>query len=1479
MTPPQDDRARIIKLQIQVSSSQPELLTGLEAWLNLGLISDREIKRIARSRLSCQIREPVITQHLEPPPEPSPSPALPPAPVPTTEERVESLLSRAWHSFLEELSVRWLLFLGIFAVLVASGGLAASQWETFPAVAQYGVLWAYTLAFGGVGAWLAQQPQSSLTAGALQTIAALLVPVNFWAMDALIPWQSPVGWLTVALAAGTLSLWTLLQTQQRLLIALTFLGVSYLHWGWGIDILPMIAVHLGAIATTTIAVIFSRRQEASGGFLLSETSLMIYGLVILLGRGILVVGIPFTALDLAIAVCGWLLTLDHEDSASPVSKAREVIGAGLLFAGWLLALEESYPWQAVVASALALEFFWRRVRQSQLRRDLMAVFFIGLQGWWLLWRLIPETARFPVVSFSEGWLDIESAFFLILLSVGLFPYLLLFLVAVEWLDRNDYKPLAGFGERLALFTGSVFTLLTLESPGARSLNLLLGAIALIWVSLRRSPTRKFGVYLTRVVIWFAIASGLDWGLPNLSVEGWGVFGLAAMIGEWTISARVRPVSSPSPLQVASRGGWYLGFGFAGLSFLLLAESSADPIWRVLWLLAPLTLTIITPLWEEQRRSTAAGWGIATSLIAQGLTITAFSSRILGWGIATILIGVNARYFPKTAVAMLPVGSALALLSSPFWNCFELAQWCVWGAIALLMLGIAADRLGRRRGKYAEVYTRACNYWGIMVCVVLLTTVALHSMGVYRQLWESVWLYPLATSLCTIPLGWRYWENPTEATVYGGLIAIELTAAETVVLLGGSLVQLAMVNLVLGFLTLALTRSQTRTSFQIAPLCFAGVGIATRLASFTPYTGGLTLGAAVIALFVGARRQQWRQISYWGLLGVFFACQELALYPFRQINPPTSDIFSLFASVSLALALAYQGGLWLLRRQQRESILGLRLGELTVNAHLHWGIAGVLETLAATATSDRMIAGWGLPVSLVFATYALVQGYNTRNEAKVANVWLFWGWLGGELALIEIIPLVQGNGFTLALIHISLALVMLAVTEWWRRRSNNRLVMVELSPVLLASVGIIARLEEFTAYTGALVIAAAIAALGVGARREDWRFLSYFALFGVSFGSYELLLYQMLQGEGGSLADGLTLLAAVPAVIALVERSLVAYMRSRAQETCWGVPLPTLKTTAHLHWALGSLLKIAAIAFATASNAPLTPLGVGVSLTLAGYAVLQGRDRSAQSDWWIYVGLVQLIGVTVYFRLVWQELAVLDPWTAAIACLVGLGILQLPLGRWGWNVTPWYRIAIALPAVRVTATATTVEWLNLFLVAAFYGRIAWRERSVRWSYLSMGLTAWAIARLIQEFQLDNPFWFSLLIGLPILYVATVDPALRHPQNRANRHWLRLFGSSIIGVASFFHYPEIGLTPTVIGLIFVFGGIALQVRAFLFVGTVALILTGIDQAIAFSQTYAFAKWAITLILGLILIAIAASFESRRDQITATLQNWRTRLREWE
>jgi len=1488
-----------IEIWVKADLSQPELLTGLDTWLHLGLIEHNQVKRLAKYRLSCTIPEPVVTPTNNPAESKEPTALAEPSPTPATdnqvehfssatEPKVETWLSRAWNAFREELSIRWLLFLGVFAVLVASGGLAASQWENFSAVAQYGVLWGYTIAFAGVGTWIAKQPRSRLTAGALQTITALLVPINFWAMDALISWKTLVGWLMIGVATITLSGWGLWQTQQRLSFAVVFLGISYLHWGWQIATWPLIAIYLGAIATTAIMVFFSEREDRQNEFALSEVSLTIYALLILLGRGILVADVPLNTLDLAIAISGWLLTLNQprqEDSL--IFKGMALMGMALLVMAWGLALEKPFPWQAVVATILALELFWRRLRRSWWHWDLIAMFGIGLQGWGLLWQLIPVTVRSQVVLAFEQGLDLENASFWLLPTIGFFPYLILFLGIAEWLYYVEKPKLGQLGEGLSLGLGAILTLLALPDPSTRSLILLLDALALILVVARRSPTRIRLVYFTRIVSWLAIISSLDWGF-NLGLRDWGTFFLLAMVGEWAVSTPIARERNPSAQQVAYRSGWYFGFLFAGLSLVLLLGSRAGTVWGLLWLITPITLTILRPYSELERKPTATVGAMTTSLLAQGLTLSSLTPRIISWSVATVLLAINARYFPNRLLAMLPVGSALAWAASPFWKQLEWPGWSLWGAIALVFLWSVTDILNRRSEQFSQLYASATYNWGIILCVSVLTIITGHGFSSLLQPLDIAWQYPLAAGLSTIALGSRYWQIPREVTGYGLIIAMALTASESVYWAGGSQLQLAVVNLVLGLLTLVVTsqlpREQLTTSLHIAPLCFTIIGIIARMGHFTAYTGLLTLLAAVMGLFVGSRRQQWKNISYVSLLGIFFAIHELVIYQFWQVQPAISDSYSLLATVTLILALLYQLSLGFLQRLQRDTILGLHLEELQITAHLHWGVGGILEGIATLLAGETLgtIALIGIANCVVLLSYALRQAYQMRHNRPVANLWLGAGWLGSELMITEIIQLTPGNWLAFATTHIILGFVALAVTELWRRQGNpfSRLASIELLPLVWVSVGLVTRYGHFTAETGGLVLASAIVALGVGSRRQNWTIISRIALFAFSFGCYELLIYAMLHRESNSLpADAFTLLASVAAGIAGVELGLFYWARSRFQETILGLPLQTLQTSAHLHWAGGSLLEIIAIALAMESDPKLTLLGIGISIILATYAVIQGRDYSVSSDWWVYVGLVQLIGIAVVTRLLWTELAVLDPWSAVIACFMGLILLTLPWYRWGWNPTPWYYVAIALPALRVIATTSDIEWFNLFIVAGFYGGLAWREQQVRWSYGSLVLVAWGMAQLLARFQLDAPLWYALIVGLPILYVANFDLVLRSSSKRAARHWLRLFGSSIIGFTALFYHPELGLAPLLIGLMFVFTGIALQVRAFLFVGTTLLILTGIQQLYTFSQLYPFAKWVIGLVMGIVLIAIAASFESQRERILSRFQDWRERLQQWD
>ncbi|NEP04635.1 MULTISPECIES: hypothetical protein [Okeania] len=65
--------------------------------------------------------------------------------------------------------------------------------------------------------------------------------------------------------------------------------------------------------------------------------------------------------------------------------------------------------------------------------------------------------------------------------------------------------------------------------------------------------------------------------------------------------------------------------------------------------------------------------------------------------------------------------------------------------------------------------------------------------------------------------------------------------------------------------------------------------------------------------------------------------------------------------------------------------------------------------------------------------------------------------------------------------------------------------------------------------------------------------------------------------------------------------------------------------------------------------------------------------------------------------------------------------------------------------------------------------------------------------------------------------------------------------------------------------------LPTRAFLYIGTVTFFINAFNQLIILNSLYSFFKWSIGLIVGIVFIWIAASFETRREQINNLLQNW--------
>ncbi len=113
----------------------------------------------------------------------------------------------------------------------------------------------------------------------------------------------------------------------------------------------------------------------------------------------------------------------------------------------------------------------------------------------------------------------------------------------------------------------------------------------------------------------------------------------------------------------------------------------------------------------------------------------------------------------------------------------------------------------------------------------------------------------------------------------------------------------------------------------------------------------------------------------------------------------------------------------------------------------------------------------------------------------------------------------------------------------------------------------------------------------------------------------------------------------------------------------------------------------------------------------------------------------------------------------------------------------------------------------------------------------------------------------------------------------RHFLRLLGSCAICVVALWSNQSSGLVTGIISVLLIFAGLGLRIRAFLFVGTMTFLVNAFYQLGILIFDYPFSKWVIGLFVGIAFIWIAATFETRREQITALLRSWMSELQTWE
>ncbi|WP_413164946.1 hypothetical protein ACL6C3_02180 [Capilliphycus salinus ALCB114379] len=1279
---------KFIEFKLRIRADNPRLLEGLDAWLNVGVLSDEQVRQICQEYLSEPLPpQPTVLDEISPSAtseESSNLDASVPIRQPQRNRNLSGLPNHLFQSLKAEFSVRWLLFLGLFMVLVSSGVLVASRWQELPTLGQYGVLFAYTLGFGVATIWPGLNSRLPLTSETLKWVTLLLIPLNFWAIDGLgLLYSTPVisAFCILILTLITILINPSLSTRepQRIFlqrsVILNQLGLSYLQLGWKIPHVPLIALYLGIIATGIVT--FYRRQDSEQIRLNSRENLPLFfclvPLVFLWWRVIFVLNLDLSQLGLAFGLTGGLFYL-----YSSVWFQR--CGYLILLAGWLVSLENQ-PQQALAVSGIALGIFGINLKQFWRKQDLALIFMTGLQTHWLIWRLIPLETQQKILEISLKITQSPVQPWVLLGLVGLI-YLVFMLALADWIYQSEHPKLSKVGERLTLNYGAILTFISLFDPVVRTLNLLISTVILI-VYTSRQPLRVFLVYLTHLTGLLTLGSFIELFFPQLPLETWGILSILFMLTEWIfyiIFSRQQRLTFPNYIL---NSAWYLGLGLAGLSYQFFYSHSTYNLdyfcqnltckglsqWGIIWLITPAALTTISRL-IPPRRQLAAKLSILAAIMVQLLVFRIPGIRLISWGVATGLMVANTYYLQNTLAAIITVGFGLTFYG-----------FLVWETVPNLTFA-----------------------GGLVVLAI-----ALNSLWIFQAIF-----YRLSTSLSRLYV--------------------------------------------------------------------------TAIESWTPILWGVQI-FGLTGYAVGI---------YWQLL-----------------TPNTLAVLATILSITAVI-------IRLLNNPQTENSQD-------------------------SQSSLIYVLGWEV-----------------------------------ELLMAHTLSFTENSLFNLSIANLILGLMTQILGEYWQRR--NRIHHLsnpwQILPLFYGIFGAVLRssASSFDNWTGISWLILALIFLGIGRRRPQLKPLTYIGVFGVSLSSYQLLFYNL---DSVPIADQLIAFAGLGTTIVYVYRllstQLIRYLHLTENE---------IKSIAHLHWAVSSCFLIISQPLPSQSN-PWLSLGIGLFLTR--YAVFQARynSNSKEAEFWVYIGCLEAATIAYFISEVLNLEGFLIPWAGAIVSIIAYFLYFLPWESWGWQIQPWRRVAIYIPAFTVVLTTVIGEsnlelswYISTLTAFILYLVLAQFSRKIQLTYFSVGLINFAYYHWLLSTQYDlSALADSFLPGLSLLYFAQVDPFLQHPQQKLPRHWIRILGIGTICFAALLTSEGSGLVAGFISLIAIFIGLGFRIRAFLYVGTATFLVNAINQLLILNSIYSFFKWIVGFIVGLVLIWIAANFETRREQMVTALQNWINELEEWQ
>ena len=1054
---------------INIDKNHPQILEGLDIWLRLGLISNDEVKQLCQKYLSTPLPQPqivkkekLITNTKTTQKQIDLQPTIPN----TSTAKSPNLITQLLQSLMAELSLRWLLFLGLFLVVVSSGLLAASQWQKFPPSAQYLVLLAYTLCFGTATVWTRKTKKLQLTSQTLRLVTLLLVPVNFWAIDGLGLWNNIGEYLIVVFASFFLTTIVIyfykkpnVSIKWISIAPLNLLGLSYLHYGWRVSGFPILAIYLSVIGTAIATIFHNQSQKITETIEIENKTnardpitgiaIVIYTLLILLTRAIFIANVDITKLGLALGIIGWILLKNNTlNQIKGKLFVQNWIGISLLLLGWLVSLD-AQPWQALIINIISLLLLAENLQKSWRPIQLSAIFLIGLQTTRLGWRLILITTGQNLVETTTQIFNTQNSP-QSLLSLAWFPYLILMVWVTNWIYHRQQINLSKFSEKICLGFGVFLNILSWQNPLTIFLNLLASTITLAIFITGRQGTRINLIYLTHITGLLSIFSGINYFLPDLSLTTWAIILLIMMVSEWgifilqtKITAETRivtPKSSISLLSCFCLSAWHLGLVLAVISYILWLSNlenfspnicttincQLSAKWGIIWLITPLALTTISSKIISFRKI-AAKLSVAALIMLQSLTLWQPETRLIGLGLAIILMLINTKNILTQTAANITVGFVLTFITICLWSGalglppISGVEWLLILSLYLVSLWLLYSRIIQLSGKLFNIYPQALDGWTIILCCLELIILTIHSLGIYWKIINPSIIVIISATLTLFAIGYRGLikqkaENSSltfslnnfvqsNATIYSFSWALELLTVEILGSVNKSIISLAIANLALGLFVQILGDWLQRK---------VGINNLSKSWQIIPLLYGI-LGALLrVTIF-----NNWTGLTSLALSFILIGVGK------RQPQlKPILYLGILGISISAAELLSYQiFTLSLGEKLVAYASLGttitysyrllspwlldyLKLTAIEIKniANIHWAISSLILLLLAgyNLKSNPIL---GLTTAILLSRYAIMQGKNNPNLQQ-AETWIYLGVIEGYAVTIYIINLLS-----------------------------------------------------------------------------------------------------------------------------------------------------------------------------------------------------------------------------------------------------------------------------------------------------------------------------------------------------------------------------------------------------------------------------------------------------------------------------------------